>query len=240
MRNLVILAIIVLGAFTPALAQDELEVETKVDFFSQYIWRGQSIVDDPVAQPSVSAFYKNFTLSVWGNLDMTNVNDNRWDITEVDFSLDYSNYFSNEIPKIGYSIGIINYDFPNTNFDNTTEVYAGINFEMFLSPSLTIYRDIDEADGTYVSFGVSESIGWGFEGAANFGWGDGDYNKFYWGNGSDRFNDLTLSISRPIEFKGIEITPSLSYIRLIDRDLGSIGNDGNDTFVFGISLSKKF
>jgi hypothetical protein len=239
MKKLIIL-IIVLAACTPLLAQDELKLETRFDFYSQYVWRGQSVTDDPVFQPSVSALYRNFTFSAWGNLETTKVNDNRWKFTETDFTIDYSNYFSKEMPKIGYSFGLINYDFPNTDFDNTTELYAGINVEMFLNPYVKVFRDIDEVDGTYVSVGISESLWLGLEGAASLGWGDRGYNDSYWGTSSSKANDLVLSISRPIEFKGMEITPSLSYIKLMDKDLGSIGNDGNDIVIFGFSLSKKF
>jgi hypothetical protein len=239
MKNLIIL-IIVLVACTPLFAQDKLEVTTRFDFYSQYVWRGQSVTDDPVVQPSISAWYKNFTFSAWGNLETTKVNDNRWNFTETDFSIDYSNYFSKEMPKIGYSFGLINYDFPNTDFDNTTELYAGINVEMFLSPYIKVFRDIDEVDGTYVSVGISESLGWGLEGAVSLGWGDRGYNDSYWDANSSKLNDLVLSISRPIKFKDMEITPSISYISLMDKDIGSIGNDGRDTIVFGFSLTKKF
>jgi hypothetical protein len=111
---------------------------------------------------------------------------------------------------------------------------------MFLNPYVKVFRDIDEVDGTYVSVGISESLWLGLEGAASLGWGDRGYNDSYWGTSSSKANDLVLSISRPIEFKGMEITPSLSYIKLMDKDLGSIGNDGNDIVIFGFSLSKKF
>jgi hypothetical protein len=234
------LIIVVLGVCVPVIAQDEIKVETRFDFYSQYVWRGQSVVDEPVLQPSISALYKNLTLSIWGNVDTTNANDNRWEFTETDFTIDYSKYFDVEIPRIGYSFGLINYDFPNTDFDNTTEVYVGINVEMFLSPYIKVFRDIDEVNGTYASVGISESLGLGLEGAASFSWGDRGYNDFYWNKDSAKLNDLVLSISRPIKFKDMEFTPSLSYIKLMDKDLGSIGNDGRDTIVFGISLFKKF
>jgi len=240
MKNLIILIIVVLGVCVPVIAQDEIKMETHFDFYSQYVWRGQSVVDEPVFQPSISALYKNLTFSAWGNLETTKVNDKEWKFTEADFTIDYSNYFSKEMPKIGYSFGLINYDFPNTDFDNTTELYAGINIEMFLNPYIKIFRDIDEVDGTYVSVGISETLWLGLEGAAILGWGDRGYNDSYWGSNNSKANDLVLSISRPIEYKGMKLVPSLSYIRLMDKDLGSIGNDGNDTVVLGFSLVKKF
>jgi hypothetical protein len=36
-------------------AEDKVNFELRADYFGKYIWRGQSLSDDPVFQPSVSA-----------------------------------------------------------------------------------------------------------------------------------------------------------------------------------------
>ena len=118
MKNLVIAMVIVLGLVGTVSAQDKLEATTQMDFFSKYIWRGQNFTDGPVSQPSVNLSYKRFTLSVWGNLELDNVNNSRWDITETDITLDYTNYllghdvieysFTKLIPNIKSSLP----DFP--------------------------------------------------------------------------------------------------------------------------------
>ncbi len=239
MKNLVISMVIVLGIVGATSAQDKLEATTQIDFFSKYIWRGQNFTDGPVTQPSVNLSYKRFTLSVWGNLELDNVNSNRWNITETDITLDYTSYLSDQ-EVVEYSFGFIRYDFPNTSFDNTTEIYAGLGLKTFLNPYVKIYRDIDEADGIYVSVGISEPLWYGFDMAASLGWGDKSYNNFYWGKNSDRLNDLMLSISRPIETKWFDIVPSLTYVNLLDKDLGRIGKSGRDDFILGISLVKEF
>jgi hypothetical protein len=46
-------------------------VDVTIDFYSKYVWRGQNLVDDWVLQPGVSSTFGNFTLGVWGNVDMT-------------------------------------------------------------------------------------------------------------------------------------------------------------------------
>lgn len=239
MKNLLIAIVIVLGLVGTTSAQDKLEATVQVDFFSKYIWRGQNSTDGPVSQPSVYLSYKYFTLSAWGNLELDNINNNQWNITETDISLDYTNYLPCQ-EVIEYSFGFIRYDFPNTGFDDTTEIYTGLGLKTFLNPYVKLYRDIDEVDGIYVSVGISEFLWHGFDMAASLGWGDRSYNNFYWGKNSDRLNDLVLSISRPIETKWFDIVPSLTYVSLLDKNLGSIGESGRDDFILGISFVKEF
>lgn len=218
---------------------DNIDVEAGIGWVSKYIWRGQLFTDDFVAQPFINISHKNFTLSLWGNTELTNVNNSKRDTTEIDITVDYSNYFP-DLPVVGYSVGFIYYAFPNTNFNSTTELYAGLNLKTILSPYIKIYRDIDEVDGTYTSVGVSESLINEINVNASLGWGDKNYNHFYWGKNSGKFNDLVISISRSIEIKNnISIIPSLSYIRLIDKSLGSIGGN-KDEFVIGLNFMKRF
>ena len=144
---------LVLGSSLTVFAEDKVEFEFTSDFNGKYIWRGQNLVDDPVFQPGLSASYQGLTASIWGNLDLTNVNGNSGDFSEIDYTIDYSN----KIPDseiVGFSVGAIYYDFPGTAAPGTTELYGGLSLDTFLSPSVTFYRDIDEADGLYISVGM--------------------------------------------------------------------------------------
>ncbi len=71
-------------------AEGKIDFELRADYFGKYIWRGQNISDDPVFQPSISAGYAGLTASIWGNIELTNINDNSGDFSEIDYSLDYS------------------------------------------------------------------------------------------------------------------------------------------------------
>ena len=131
-------------------------VAVSLDYASQYIWRGQVPTDDPVFQPGVSIAVGDFTASLWGNMDLTSVNNEKGQLTEVDYSLDYAGEVSD---ILGYSVGIIYYDFPAlTNDAGTTEVYAGVSLNTILNPSVTVYRDIDDIKGLYIALGVSYSV----------------------------------------------------------------------------------
>jgi len=232
------------------IAEDKIDFEITADYFGKYIWRGQNLSDDPVFQPGLSASYKSLTAAIWGSLETTSINNNSGEFTEWDYSLDYSGEFPG-IEAIGYSVGLINYHFPSVVGD-TTELYWGLNFDLPLSASVTVYHDIDVVDGTYVSFAVGHSIEKffelgpdlpvGMEIGASLGWGSGSYNKYYWGTDQSKLNDLAFSVSLPIEIADWTVAPSLNYVTLLSddiRDTDVYGTD-SDFFFAGISLSKSF
>lgn len=244
------LTVLALCATQTAVA-DPIGIEVTSDFFSKYIWRGQNLVDDPVFQPSVSLSSGNVTASIWGNLEFTSINGNEGDFSELDYSLDYSGSISG-IEGLGYSIGVIYYDFPGTAVMDTTELYWGFSLDAPLSPSLTVYHDVDEAEGTYISLAFAHSVEKigelctgtpvGMELGASLGWGSGSYNKYYWGTDQSKLNDLTFSASFPFEAAGWTVVPSLNYVTLLSDDIRAtdVYGTASDFFYAGIGFVKEF
>jgi hypothetical protein len=153
---------------------------------------------------------------------------------------------------VGYSVGLIYYDFPNTGLLDTTEAYLGLGLDLPLSPSVTWYLDLDEAEGSYVSLGIEHSVEEIFEIGpdipvamqigASLGWGSGSYNKYYWGTDQTKLNDLVLSVSFGFEVAGWKIMPSVNYVTLVSddiRDTDAYGTN-SDFFFAGIGASKSF
>ncbi|MBW8003001.1 MAG: hypothetical protein FVQ80_13450 [Planctomycetes bacterium] len=232
-------------------AENEVGFELSADYFGKYIWRGQNLDDDQVFQPAISGSYKGLTAAIWGNLELTNINGNEGDFSEVDYSLDYSADLPG-IEGVGYSVGLIYYDFPGTATKDTTELYWGFNFDLPLSPSITVYHDVDEADGSYVSLAFGHSIEKiaelgpdipvGMEIGTSLGWGSASYDKYYWGTDQSEMQDLTFSVSFPMEIAGWTLSPSINYITLLSDDIRDTDVYGteSDFFFAGISLSKSF
>ena len=251
-QNLIVSGMLVfVVSTTTVLAEGDLGFEFTSDFNGKYVWRGQNLVDDPVFQPGFSASYKGLTAAIWGNLDLTNINGNSGDFSELDYSIDYSGNLP-DVEEVGFSIGAIYYDFPGTTVPSTTELYWGFNLDTTLSPSITFYHDIDEADGLYISAGIGHSIEKIFELGpenpvamelgASYGWGDSSYNKYYWGLNDSKANNLTLSASFPFEVGGWTVSPSIYYVALVSssiRKTNAYGTD-DDMFFVGIGLSKSF
>jgi hypothetical protein len=244
------LCIVLCGA-QASIAEDKIDFEITADYFGKYIWRGQNLSDDPVFQPGLTIGYGNLTAGIWGNMDLTNINGNSGDFSEVDYSIDYSSDLPG-IEGVGYSIGFIYYDFPGTTTKDTTEVYWGLNFDLPLSPSITVYHDVDEAEGSYISmaFGHSiEKIGElgpdipvGMEIGTSVGWGSGSYNKYYWGTNQSKMQNIAFSVAFPMEIAGWSVAPSLNYVTLLSDDIRNADTYGTDSdfFFAGISISKSF
>ncbi len=240
-----------LACSTPVFSKDAFDFTVTADYVSKYIWRGQKAVNDPVFQPGISASYKGFTATVWGNLELTTVNENNGEFSEVDYTVDYSGKLPG-LEKISYSVGAIFYDFPVSETKDTSEVYWGLGAYLPFGPSATVYHDLDEADGTYISLGaghridkiveLASDIPVSMEIGASLGWGSRSYNKYYWGIDQAKLNDLMFSVSFPIEIGGCTLVPSLNYVTLVSddiRDSDVYGTD-SDFFVAGIRLVKRF
>ncbi len=133
-----------------------------VGVFSQYIWRGEALSKDSlVIEPSVTLGYKGFSLNVWGNMDTDSKPWNGAKYNETDITLSYSKDVG--ITKLtgGYIYYALN-EQPATPeikaSKDTQEIFASVGLNVFLSPTLTVYRDIAQFPGWYVNLGISHSI----------------------------------------------------------------------------------
>jgi len=250
-RLMIMTACACIFSHAAVFAAEGVAVEVGGSVFGKYIWRGQNLSDDPVFQTSISTSYRGLTALVWGNMDLTNINGNSGDVSELDYSLCYDGQFPG-IKGVGYCVGIAYYDFPGTSTNDTTEVSWGFNLDVPLKPAVMIYHDVDEADGTYFSVGIGHSMAKfcnlasdvpvGLEIGASLGWGNRGYDKYYWGTNQGKLNDLTLAVSFPFELGGWTIAPSMNYVTLLSDDIRATDTyrTDSDYFFVGISLSKRF
>ncbi len=236
-------AVVVLGLGTTGLAE-EVSVEVTADFFSKYVWRGINVTDDWSFQPGVSATYGGFTAGVWGALDMTDENGESGEFIEYDYYVDYSGQITD---IIGFSVGGIYYYFPSVDPSATTEVYVGLNFDVVANPSVTVYYDVDEVEGAYVSLGVGhtfediENVPFDVDLGASLGWGDSNYNEAYWGDGiGAELNDLVLSAAFPFEVGPVAVTPSMHYVAILGSDTSDAAGDDDSLFYAGVGFAYGF
>ena len=257
-RQILMVSFISTALLGTAWAGEASTVGVTLDAAGKYIWRGQALTDDPVFQPGVSIGVGGFTASIWGNMDLTDhkqgpgTPSEKGQFTEIDYALDYSG----EAYGFGYSLGLIYYDFPHlTNDAGTTEIYGGLSKDMFLNPSITLYYDIDDINGAYISGGIGHTIEEIFslgEGlpvnldlSASLGWGSSGYTSSYWGAPatSSALNDLVLSAALPFDLgNGLSVTPFLTWVTLVDSDIRSTNAyDSDSDYLFGgISLAAEF
>lgn len=182
--SLLLLALALLLAGAGAASAAEIAVDYSGDFVSHYVWRGLTLVDGAVFQPSITISHESgFSFNTWGNLDIDDVNSLEGEFSELDLALAYA--FPTE-GILSAELGYIDYTFPNTVFEGTREVYLGLGLDVVASPSLTLYYDMDEVDALYAELGVSfgsefgdRGAEWGVDLIASFA--DSDFAAFYAG-----------------------------------------------------------
>ena len=210
-------------------------------FVNKYVWRGMLLTDGPVFQPAATLGYKGASINVWGNLDLDNVNDNSGEFNEIDLTLDYTH----AIKEFSVSGGLIYYDFPNTDFRSTLELYVAAGVDILLQPCITVYFDVDQAQGFYGTLGLShsfdlpdsESVSWSLDLATSVGLGSSQYVDFYFGVHDAAFTDFYAEGSLPVTiFDQLTISPYIGVAMVLDNSLRA-QMDQSDNFLFGAILS---
>ena len=233
------------GGQQPAGDEEDFSAYLEAGFFNRYVWRGINVADDPVIQPAFGVSWKGLTAEAWGNLDLTDVNGTRGRLSEVNISLEYA--WSAGMVEL--ATGAVYYSFPQGSDEATTEVFGRLGLDVPLNPTVTLYRDVDEAEGFYVSLGIGHSIeglvrstggvAVGLDLGLEAGYGSDKHNRFYYGAGSAPA-DLLLSAGFPIGLgNSLTITPVAAYAHLLDRKVrDALGQRSH--FFFGVTLVYEF
>ncbi|MBU1052368.1 MAG: hypothetical protein KKC46_00885 [Proteobacteria bacterium] len=253
--------------------EDVVSGSASVGIFNKYVFRGYELSkDSAIIQPALEASYKGFSMAMWGNID-TNENatqsfapdidsttgKKRYDevnLNETDLTLSYTY----EIDKLALTGGYIFY--ATRYVDQTEEIFVSATYDILLSPTLAIYRDINEYSGTYINFSLSHSIPIIKEitldlgASAGYFVGDSDYWKTYESSTSDytgekykAFHDgmIMAGFTIPIA-KHASIQPVVQYWfplskradREIDGNSYNINGKLDDTLVCGLNASIEF
>ncbi len=222
----------------PAFAEDESPVSASADvsILSQYVWRGYALSDDSIViQPSMSVSYNGFGFNLWGNLDTDDPIDNDSSFNETDMTISYDWSFD----KLSIGAGYLYYALEG---EDTQEVYLSFGLDTLLSPTLSVYKDIDTFPGWYVNLGISHSIAFTDELALDLGASIGyldadDYSEFHDGA-------ISASMTFPVN-EYISVTPNVAYtFALTDESEDNIRygswDADEDHFYGGVTCSLAF
>jgi hypothetical protein len=215
----------------PANDNSRPEVTAETALVSAYVWRGQVYNNDFVVQPQLTIEQYGVSFNIWGNYDLgKNMNGVSSDFSELDLSLAYTLPIA--VNEMAFDVGVINYTFPNTVIggsaaESTTEIFASatvLSWQEYVIPSVTLFGDIDEANGTYFLFDVvapyevSEYLA--VEGGFSAGYGNTSYNDYYFPNGAPStqeagWNDFNFygNASYLIQ-DGLTVSVNLTYTML--------------------------
>jgi hypothetical protein len=126
---------------------DEVEVSADASVLSAYVWRGQVIEDEVVFQPAATVGWKGLELNYWEHYSIDN---EEWPEQDITASYTYGLL----------TAGIVNYNFRNAgDVDDTQEAFVGLTYEdTLVVPTLTVYRDLGDADGWYGNLSLAHSF----------------------------------------------------------------------------------
>jgi uncharacterized protein (TIGR02001 family) len=228
-------------------------VDTDIGVASKYIWRGMTLDDQPVVQGGVTVSHENgLYANVWGNYSLSgdyaqDVFGGSDGLNEVDYTVG----FAGTAGVLDYDVGYIYYTFPNTTFESTSEIYAGLALNNLpVTPSIYAYYDIDEAKGFYVvadlnySKDLSEALS--MEVGASLAWASSNFNEFYYGGRDSAsisdvkfYTGLSYALSDSVSLSG-----SLAYSFFPDgaaRDAAKASYNDEEANLFGsVSVSYSF
>ncbi len=130
-----------------------------VSIMSDFVARGRKLGGEPAIQPSLTLNYDALSFTYWQNNDWDD--DSRpqesaagqGHATESDLIV---TYYKQVHEKVGVVAGVLY--IAGHGFADTTRWIGGVTFNTLLSPSLTVYWDTDEGDGTFYVASISHSF----------------------------------------------------------------------------------
>jgi len=245
MYNSVKIALAIFLLSTTAHATEPVTIGTDLAVKSKYVWRGMPFNDEAVFWPDAWLYWNGFTLTVFGSLEMTDVYENQGKFTEVDYYFDYSRSFGN----INASIGYAHYEYPNTDFLITGELYGSVSTDFkIVSASLTAYYDIREVEGLYLLPSVSRTFCIAPIDPTltlSLGYADKKHNLYYFGLEKAGFTDLTTSLALSYAPPGtigqyLFFSGDLNYAKILNGDLADQFPDKDSNFWWGLCISLSY
>lgn len=254
MRNLIffllLAAVLLFSNTTVTSAKETIDVSgsASMGIYSAYMWRGMEVHEDTSFQPTIDFNYGGFGANLWADY-----NNDTNEHVETDLTLHYAF----DMNKFAFDVGYIFYALDG--IDDTQEVYLSVGYDILLSPTLTIYADIDEGHGSWMtasvghSFEFPEGVGGVAKGMSinlgalasynfsneimGFDENGDDFSDFYHG-------ELSASVSIPI-WKALTIEPMMAYSFALSDDsddaLEAFSTDGDsDHFYGGVTIALSF
>lgn len=224
-------------------AEKAIKWTFNADFYSRYVWRGAPLNTKAVFQPSITAEGQGWGATIWGNVDLTDENlyygaDGQGRITEWDSTA----WYSKATESGTWTLGVTHYDFPNTGFASTTELWGQWAFGGEWNPYIAAFFDVDEVDGTYVRFGAGKSQATG-QGTLSYGayaaWSTKKMNNFLYGNNEAGLSDFGINLTYAFPFAGGEWKFYGNYSTLLNADHRR-GQSDRGNFAFGAGWGFKF
>jgi len=215
-----------------AAKEDFVSGEASLAVMSAYIWRGQELTRQSIVlQPSATISYRGFSANAWANIDTSpySVVDEHHtaNLTETDITVSYFRKVWMVNAGAGYIYYALNAPHSGaTDPLDSQEVFVSLGLDTILSPTLTVYKEIDHYHQWYVLLGVShtfrfnDTVGLKLAATASYlksedadTYPEYDSAALATGKKYNNFHDGTLLVALPLTLtRHITVTPSVGYV----------------------------
>jgi len=205
-----------------------------------YIWRGVELNSEGVFQPDV--WFSAFGLGarIWGNLDLSDIHDERGEFNEFD----YECFYSFEVDELSATLSYVYYHYPLSDYEKSQEITAQLSWGAPLSLNLQASYDFDLVKGTYLKPSVSYAVEAGFitiTPEVGMGWASANSNESNFGVDRDGLSDLTAGLEVSADLiAGFYLALHGEYYVLVDNRLREEAGSAREGIWGGASLGWEF
>lgn len=131
----------------PGFASDgRMKGDLGIGYYSNYVWRGQTLSSDWVVQPELNLSYDGFGAGVWTNYDSETE-----ELSQSNYTLNYAR----SRDKMDYEVGYVYYRIDEAA--DTAEIYLAAAHDSLLKPHAVFYWDVQQGSGGFLQVGAGYS-----------------------------------------------------------------------------------
>lgn len=131
-----------------AESRDNFSMDYDLTYLDKFVWRGIPWIDDPVLWATINTRWKGFRVHSYFNLDLTDFHESKCELTEFEYTLDYTFH----INKFSIAPGYMEYTSLNNLFDTERKIVFDIKANTFLNPYLNMKFDFAGVKGSWGFF----------------------------------------------------------------------------------------
>jgi hypothetical protein len=225
-----------------SFARDTLNLDLDGTFLSRFVWRGEMWTDDPVYWQTATFRYRGFRAYNFFNIDLTDINHDKYECNEYDYILDYTFSFRH----FSLAPGILQFTSPTNFFETSTKIILDVKTDLPFAPRLRIRIDPEKSSGSYYIFSFERQIFFKKPGKFFTAYGSlgASQPRYYQKDLGVRLalTDALLGVNVPFNLGGgFVITPLVEFTSLLDnsvRKAEDVRGARKDAATYGITVSR--
>jgi hypothetical protein len=226
----------------PLPVREGVRLDMESSARSRFVWRGEMWTDDPVFWQTVTLRWRNFRSYNFFNVDLTDINGERYELNEYDYILDYTFRFRH----FSAAPGVLHFSSPTNFFKPSTKITLDLRVFSGWNPRLRVRIDTEHSRGSYYIFSAARRLALpggrlAVDLAAELGLSQPRYYRSHL-SGRIAATDALLRAYLPLDLgKGYTLTPFAEFTSLLDhsvREAQEATGARKDAVTFGVVMGK--